>query len=147
MATLKYPGLQVYDTDLKAWVSAQLVGLVHTTGEETITGAKIYAQGPFGASVVLDGDEIDLSEGVVFTAELEDDIEFTFTGVPSNTAATFNLILIYGGDYGVTWPSNVLWTDDTPPTLTEGGIDVLTFMTPDGGVTWYGTVALSGVSV
>ena len=125
---------EVYDADL-----------VHITGEETISGPKIFSQGPFGTTVALSGSEIDLSKGVVFTKTISADAILSITGVPSGVSATFNLILENGGSYTITWPSNVAWGDDAPPDLTPTGIDVLTFMTPDGGVHWYGVVALSGL--
>ena len=59
----------------------------------------------------------------------------------------FNLILKNGGSKTVTWPSSVKWADSEVPDLTQSGIDVLTFLTPDGGTTWYGTVAISSVPV
>ena len=120
-------------------------GLVHIAGAETITGPKDFTQGPYGAGNTVASSTIDLSQGVVFTKTISANTTFTITGVPSGKAATFNLVLTNAGSYTITWPSNVEWGDDTPPDLTPIGLDVLTFMTPDGGVHWYGVVALSGL--
>ena len=66
---------------------------------------------------------------------------FTFINAPSGRAATFNLIITNGGSATITWPASVKWTDAAAPTLTASGVDVLTFMTPNG-TTWYGTLAI-----
>ena len=114
---------------------------------ETIYGAKVFAQGPYGTPVALSGSNIDLSGGNVFTKTISAAVEFSISGVPSGKTATFNLILKNGGSKTVTWPSSVKWADSEVPDLTQSGIDVLTFLTPDGGTTWYGTVAISSVPV
>jgi len=41
----------------------------------------------------------------------------------------------------VNWPGSVDWPAATAPTLTTSGIDILTFMTVDGGTIWYGFAA------
>lgn len=115
--------------------------------EQTVTGPKVFLQGPFGTTEAVSAASIDLSQGSVFTKTISANTTLTFTGVPTGKAATFSLVLTNGGAYPVTWPANVKWTDDTPPDFTPSGKDVLTFMTPDGGTTWYGSVALSGVGV
>ena len=46
----------------------------------------------------------------------------------------------------VTWPSSFRWTDGTPPELTPEGTDVLTFLTVNGGATWYGVPSLQGAA-
>jgi hypothetical protein len=44
----------------------------------------------------------------------------------------------------VTWPSNVRFPNGTTPTrtLTSGRTDIWIFISPDGGTTWYGNLAL-----
>ena len=54
--------------------------------------------------------------------------------------------MINGGNYTVTWPSSVKWTGNTAPDLTRNGKDVLTFVTMDGGTTWFGTTTCIGVT-
>lgn len=119
---------------------------VTTDTAQTITASKTFSQGPFGAMYALPAAAIDLSQGVVFTKTITANTTFTITNVPTGVAATFNLILTNGGSKTITWPSSVKWTDGTAPDLTASGVDVLTFLTPDGGTTWYGTVALTGAA-
>ena len=115
--------------------------VVHIHNNETIEDVKTFLQGPYGTSADLTASEIDLSKGVVFSKTVSADTVFTFTNAPSGRAATFNLIITNGGSATITWPASVKWTDAAAPTLTASGVDVLTFMTPNG-TTWYGTLAI-----
>ena len=115
--------------------------VVHIHNNETIEDVKTFLQGPYGTSANLTTSEIDLSKGVVFSKTVSADTVFTFINAPSGRAATFNLIITNGGSATVTWPTSVKWTDAAAPTLTASGVDVLTFMTPNG-TTWYGTLAI-----
>lgn len=115
--------------------------VVHIRNNETIEDVKTFLQGPYGTSADLTTSEIDLSKGVVFSKTVSADTVFTFINAPSGRAATFNLIITNGGSATITWPSSVKWTDAAAPELTASGVDVLTFMTPNG-TTWYGTVAI-----
>ena len=113
--------------------------VVHIHNNETIEDVKTFLQGPYGTSADLTTSEIDLSKGVVFSKTVSADTVFTFINAPSGRAATFNLIITNGGAATIT--ASVKWTDAAAPTLTAPGVDVLTFMTPNG-TTWYGTVAI-----
>ena len=115
--------------------------VVHIHNNETIEDVKTFLQGPYGTSADLTTSEVDLSKGVVFSKTVSADTVFTFINAPSGRAATFNLIITNGGSATITWPASVKWTDAAAPTLTASGVDVLTFMTPNG-TTWYGTVAI-----
>lgn len=115
--------------------------VVHIHNNETIEDVKTFLQGPYGTSADLITSEIDLSKGVVFSKTVSADTVFTFINAPSGRAATFNLIITNGGSATITWPASVKWTDAAAPTLTASGVDVLTFMTPNG-TTWYGTLAI-----
>ena len=63
---------------------------------------------------------------------------FTFSNVPSTGVSSLTLILTDGGSQTVNWPASVTWGGGTAPTLTASGTDVLTFITTDGGTTFYG---------
>jgi hypothetical protein len=85
---------------------------------------------------------IDLETGNFFSATLDQACTFTF----SNPAASgdfcgFALALTDGDDYAVTWPASVDWVGGTAPTLTASGLDLLVFVTYDGGTTWLGLVS------
>ncbi len=84
---------------------------------------------------------IDLSNGNVFNLTLTGNCTFTFSNAPvSGKAGSFTLILIQDGTgtRTATWPSSVKWAGGIAPTLTTTatGVDILTFITVDGGTTW-----------
>jgi hypothetical protein len=87
--------------------------------------------------------DIDLDSGRVVSATVDTSATtFTF----SNPLATgfedgFVLYLTNGGSQTVTWPAAVDWAGGNAPDLTAAGIDVLVFVTIDGGTTWYGFVS------
>lgn len=119
---------------------------VHIAGSETISGAKTFAQGPYGTTSAVSASEINLADGTVFTKTVSANTTFTITGVPSGTACSFSLLLTNGGAYAVAWPASVKWAGGNVPTLTESGVDLLTFLTPDGGTTWYGVLSVGGAA-
>ncbi len=101
----------------------------------------------FDTPVNVTGSAVDLSRGTIFYKEFNSSsaaTTFSFTNIPSGQAAIFNLIITNGGLKTVKWPSSVKWSEKTPPTLASSGVDVLTFITRNGGSTWYGTAAIVG---
>lgn len=87
--------------------------------------------------------DFDLTLGNVFSAIVDTSANtFTFSNpTASGDACSFTLILTDGGSQTVNWPASVDWAGGTAPTLTTSGVDVLTFITIDGGTTWYGFAA------
>jgi hypothetical protein len=82
---------------------------------------------------------IDLTLGNFITATASGAITWTFTNpIASPNACGFILELTNGGVGSQTWPAAVKWPAGTAPTLTASGIDVLVFITDDGGTTWRG---------
>jgi len=88
--------------------------------------------------------DIDLTLGNVVTATVDTSTNtFTFSNPSaSGTACSFTLILTNGGSRTVNWPASVDWPAGTAPTLTASGVDVLAFVTTDGGTTWRGFAQL-----
>lgn len=88
---------------------------------------------------------LDLSLGNVFAVTKNGATTWSFTNVTAvaNRAASFTLILTNGGTTtgANTWPASVKWSYAIVPTLTNGGVDILTFMTVDNGTTWHGMLA------
>lgn len=123
-------------------ISSDTTNVVHLTGNEEINGIKIFKKNHFGSSKSISENSINVSDSTVFTKTITEDTTFTFSGVPSNTTGIFTLILTNGGTKIVTWPSNVKWTDGITPDLSTSGSDIITFITPDGGISWYACVNL-----
>lgn len=88
---------------------------------------------------------LDLSLGNVFAVTKNAATTWSFTNVnaTANRAVSFTLILTNGGTTtgANTWPASVKWSYAIVPTLTNGGVDILTFMTVDNGTTWHGMLA------
>ena len=87
--------------------------------------------------------DIDLALGNVVTATVDTSATtFTFSNPPtSGKSGSFTLKLTNGGSQTVNWSASVLWPDNTAPTLTASGVDVLTFVTTNNGTTWKGFTA------
>ena len=99
---------------------------------------KDYAE----TKVAMAAHAVDLSLGNVQTYTLSGNQTLTFTNPPaSGKAGSFTLIVTNGGSATLTWPTSVDWAAATAPTLTSSGVDVLTFLTVDGGTIWYGFAA------
>ena len=89
---------------------------------------------------------IDLEDGNFHKITLTANCTLTFSNPPaSGTAGSFTLFLVQDGTGSrtVTWPGTVDWSAATAPTLTTtaAAVDVLTFITLDGGTVWNGFVA------
>jgi hypothetical protein len=81
---------------------------------------------------------VDVSDGNVQTVTVGGDCEFTFTNFPaSGIAGTCTLIITNGGAHATTWANHgshlVRWPGDVAPSLTASGIDILSFITINGG--------------
>ena len=59
----------------------------------------------------------------------------------TSTSMNVTIVMSSGSSGTITWPSNVLWDEATPPTLIDGSVSGETqqfqFLTRDGGLTWY----------
>ena len=86
---------------------------------------------------------LNLELGNVFEITMDGNLSFTFSNPPaSGTAGSFTLVLKQDGTGSrtATWPAAVDWAGGTAPTLTTtaSAVDVLAFITTDGGTRWYG---------
>jgi Pectate lyase superfamily protein len=103
-----------------------------------------YALGSSGTAVTVNP-----PSGRVQTVTLTANCTFTFAA-PYAGAWPFTLIITQGGSgtpaYLASWTGGgmtVKWPGGTAPTLSTaaGDTDIIDFLTPDGGTTWYGTVS------
>lgn len=93
---------------------------------------------------------IDLELGnVVSATQTVSATTYTFTNpTASDEGSSFTLFLTNGAsNSGTIWPGSVTWvTDDgSTPTLQTSGVDILSFITIDGGTNWYGYGPAGGV--
>jgi hypothetical protein len=86
---------------------------------------------------------VDLEDGNNFTATVSaSTVTWTFSNpTASDELCGFTLFLTNGGSQTVNWPGSVDWAGGTAPTLTTSGLDILVFVTTDGGTIWHGMVA------
>ena len=132
-------------------------GAITTGGTTTLGGAIAGADNQVGRVNLIDYGEvtnaigatgggtqdIDLTLGnnVVATVDTSANT-FTFTSpTASDELCGFTLFLTNGGSQTVNWPAAVDWAGGTAPTLTTSGIDILVFVTTDGGTIWHGMVS------
>jgi hypothetical protein len=87
---------------------------------------------------------INLLNGNYFSASASSTVNWTFSNpLASPNACGFVLELTGGGAATITWPTSVRWPGGVAPTLTTGsGIDVLVFITDDGGTNWRGMASM-----
>lgn len=78
-----------------------------------------------------------------FTKTASGALTWTFTNVPASGAVVVLLELTNGGTGLQTWPASVDWPGGTAPTLTASGVDVLGFVTDDGGTIWRGVALMT----
>jgi hypothetical protein len=113
------------------------------TGEIDVLTAR-YELVDLGSA--LDGAvQLDLDAGNFFFGTLDDDITISFTNVPAD-GVFIVLELTSTGAHSVTWPGSVRWPNGTQPSLTSGGVDILTLFTRDAGTTWRGALAMEDSS-
>lgn len=94
----------------------------------------------------------DLEKANNFTLTHDSNVTVSFTNPPDDPGAVgFTLQLAQPSPAAgntITWPSSVAWASGTAPTLSagDGAVDVFTFFTTDGGVTYYGFTAGQGMA-
>jgi hypothetical protein len=122
---------------------ALVFGTAPTLSGVTLSGATDL-QGPAQQTVVeVSASAIDCSLGNYFTKTASGALTWTFTNVPASRAFSAVLELTNGGTGTQTWPASVKWPNGTAPTLTTSGVDVLGFITDDGGTTWRGVALMT----
>ena len=90
---------------------------------------------------------VNLQDGTNFSHTLTENTTFTFSNpAASGKVSAFTLKLVQDASasgFTVTWPAAVDWPAATAPTLTAtaSAVDMLVFITHDGGTTWYGFTA------
>tara|TARA_R110001606_G_scaffold329582_1_gene477146 strand:+ start:532 stop:1734 length:1203 start_codon:yes stop_codon:yes gene_type:complete len=82
--------------------------------------------------------DLELGNNVVATVDTGT-TTFTFSNPAASPAfCGFTLFLTNGGSQTVNWPASVDFPAGTAPTLTASGLDILVFVTTDGGTIYHG---------
>lgn len=86
---------------------------------------------------------INLELGNYVTATSTGTTTWTFSNPPANgIAGGFVLELTNGGAATQNWPAGTAWPSGVAPSLTASGVDVLVFITDDGGTVWRGVASM-----
>ena len=89
---------------------------------------------------------LDLATGGTFSFTPSGATTVSFSNPPaSGTATGFALEVVNTGGYAITWPSSVKWHLGAAPTATATK-ELYTFVTTDGGTTYYGKLAGSDIA-
>ena len=118
----------------------------------TSTGFELTSGGEFNQSgdtyiymairAVVQTQTLDLSTGHTFSITPTAALDVLFSNPPASGIATAFTVEVNNsaGGYALTWPSSVKWHLGTAPTATASK-EVYTFITTDGGTTYYGKKA------
>lgn len=140
MATLDFPSSptdgQTYTSGATTWIYSS------ARGKWTIDSIPSATFNTYITSDSLSGTTptVDVGARDTYTLTTSGNTTFTFTGAPSSgQVGTVSLIITAGGTHTLTWPATVDWAGGTAPDAPASGEkDIYTFMTIDGGTTWYG---------
>lgn len=83
---------------------------------------------------------IDPTQGSIFTLTLDTNATINISSISSGyytTNGSCITLMMPSNSYTVSWDSNITWISGTAPDLSTG-FNIITFITSDGGTTWYG---------
>lgn len=126
--------------------SAASVSAENYVGSRTMFSGKYIEAGQF-----LDGSTItvNLEEGCYFSFEVVGPVTIDVLrySIEGPFASRFTFQILNGGSDTVTWPIGFKWPGGVEPTLSPAGIDIIEFITTDGGFTAIGIVKALNVPV
>ncbi len=139
-STLK--GLVKANSGISSDVGATFGGDINMLDNQLVRPKfKDYAETVNVIGTVTGNTAISFANGNVQTVTGNGNCEFSFTNEPaSGSAGTITLLITNGGANTTTWEAAVKWPGNVAPSLTSSGIDILSFITIDGGTTIYGFV-------
>lgn len=105
-------------------------------GSPTLTGDINLAGAVRGSASAVAGVDLDCSQSNYFTKSVTGATTFSVSNVPASGAYFLTLRLTNGGSAVVTWPTAFKWPGGSAPSLTAAGVDLVTAVTDDGGLTW-----------
>jgi hypothetical protein len=92
---------------------------------------------------VSGGTTVNMELGNYVSATAVGAVTWTFANPPTGArAGSIILELTNGGAYTQYWPASVRWPAGAAPSLAAAGVDVLVFITDDGGANWRGAISM-----
>lgn len=139
-------GTQTLTNKTISFASNTLTGvapLASPTFTGTVTTSTADLLGSVRGNVTtVSASDVDCSAGNYFIKTASGGLTWTFSNAPATRSFSFLLELTNGGTGTQTWPAAVKWPGGTAPTLTTSGVDVLGFITDDGGTIWRGVMLM-----
>jgi len=138
-------------TSAKLDTTLSITNTTITTLNTAITNVVVFNANNVTLGEVGSSATINLAQGTFFSANQTDNCTWSITRPPTSDKATgFILELTSGGGntrdaYTTTWPGTVKWPNNEAPELTQGenAVDVLVFLTDDGGTTYRATRSMA----
>ena len=116
----------------------------------TATGNTVdFKQSKAGVNVlgsISGAKSVDLSLGDLITATITGPTTITFTNVAAAGKGSCITMIVTNAGANLAFAVVPKWPAATPPTLSVAGVDILTFLTVDGGTTWYGVPSSIGAA-
>lgn len=107
-----------------------------------LNGVRNLSEVSASVSIVGNGLALDLSTATTFNVNLNTNIDsISITNTPSPGVAAFTIVFTADGTLRtVNWGGSILWPNNNAPTLTSTNTarDIFTFMTLNGGTSWFG---------
>jgi len=140
LSTASYEGS--YPISESSGVNSVTFGSSGTKMYVVVSSETIY-QYTVGTTVVT----LDLSTGSYLSKTLSTDTTFAFSNPPASGTAMGFVLSVTGDGSTVAWPNNVKWgLGITPSAPASGDKNIYTFVTTDGGASYYGKLAGSGMA-
>ena len=96
---------------------------------------------PTSAKGSVTGNQIlDATTASHFSATIAGATTFYFTADTTTPVNVIMLELTNPGAFSIIWPASVKWPGGSPPTFTVSGVDLLVFISRDGGTVWRGAM-------
>jgi hypothetical protein len=84
---------------------------------------------------------LDLAESNVFVVNLSSNISTVNFNNISAAGSTITVVLTNTGNFDISWPNNISWAQGSPPVLTSSGTDIISLISINSGIGWYGFVS------
>ena len=102
---------------------------------------KDYSEDVNAIGTVNSNTAVNFENGNVQTVTIGGNCEFSFSNPPaSGKAGTVTLLITNGGAHTTTFASAIKFPGGVAPSLTASGIDIVSFVTTDGGTNIYGFI-------
>lgn len=144
-ATQILTGANTFTSALTINTSVSVSGTTNFADSEVLRAKfRDYALTHNALATVSAGVTLDLTVANYFSMQVAGSCSIAFTNPPASpNAGGFILEMTNGGGFTLSWPAAVKWPGGTPPTFTTSGVDVLVFITDDGGTTWRGVQSMA----